>query len=44
MSQAWQDVVPDMLAYQEVWRRIIEGAQDVEALKLLALLVASIGV
>jgi len=40
--QAWQDVVPDKVAYQEVWRRIVENTQDVEKLKVLALLVATI--
>jgi len=43
-TQAWQGVVPDMVAYQQVWRRIMEDAQDVEELKLLELLVASIKV
>ena len=43
-TQAWQDVVPDKVAYQEVWRRIVENAQDVEKLKVLSLLVATIKV
>ena len=43
-TQAWQDVVPDKVAYQEVWRRIVENAQDVEKLKVLSLLVATVKV
>ena len=43
-TQAWQDVVPDKVAYQDVWRRIVENAQNVEKLKLLSLLVATLKV
>lgn len=42
--QAWQDVLPAMRAYEQVWRRILEDAARVEELTLLALLAASIEV